>query len=132
LQHKKQAFDHIERTVRWNVIRGNTTDTLNWDLEISMLQEELDELKEAVKNNNPVGIFDALMDIEFVLRGTCGKFGLTPEQQVDGYEAVIEANEAKSSKKNKDGKIMKPDNWEQYAPETKLQELLNKVQKKEI
>jgi predicted HAD superfamily Cof-like phosphohydrolase len=123
MQHKKQAFNHIERTVQWNTIRGNTTDTLNWDLEISMLQEELDELKEAVKNNDNVGIFDALMDIEFVLRGTCGKFGLTPEQQVDGYEAVIKANESKSSTKNSAGKITKPEGF--VGPETELQKILN-------
>jgi predicted HAD superfamily Cof-like phosphohydrolase len=123
MQHKKQAFNHIERTVQWNTIRGNTTDTLNWDLEISMLQEELDELKEAVKNNDNVGIFDALMDIEFVLRGTCGKFGLTPEQQVDGYEAVIKANESKSSTKNSAGKVTKPEGF--VGPETELQKILN-------
>jgi predicted HAD superfamily Cof-like phosphohydrolase len=123
MQHKKQAFNHIERTVQWNTIRGNTTNTLNWDLEISMLQEELDELKEAVKNNDNVGIFDALMDIEFVLRGTCGKFGLTPEQQVDGYEAVIKANESKSSTKNSAGKITKPEGF--VGPEIELQKILN-------
>ena len=97
MQHKKQAFDQIERTVQWNLDRGNTTDTLNWELEINMLQEELNELKEAIQSDNRTGIFDALMDIEFVLRGTCGKFGLSPKMQVEGYEAVLKANEKKSS-----------------------------------
>jgi hypothetical protein len=124
MKHKKQAFNHIERTVQWNVIRGNTPDTLNWSLEIAMLQEELNELQEAVDSNNPVGIFDALMDLEFVLRGTCGKFGLTPEMQVDGYEAVIQANETKSATKNADGKITKPADF--VGPEARLQTILDK------
>ena len=125
--HKKQAFEHIVRTVQWNTIRGNTTDTLDWELEISMLQEELDELRLAVKNNSQVDIFDALMDLEFVLRGSCGKFGLTPEMQVDGYEAVIKANETKSSTKNAAGKITKPADFK--GPENELQLLLDKRSK---
>ena len=121
--HKKQAFEQIERTIKWNTIRGNTTSTLNWDLEISMLQEELDELQEAVSNNDEVGIFDALMDLEFVLRGSCGKFGLNPEMQVDGYEAVLKANESKSSTKNALGKITKPKDF--VGPEEQLQKILD-------
>lgn len=117
-------MEHIERTIQWNVTRGNTPDTLDWDLEISMLQEELDELRTATSANSPVDIFDALMDLEFVLRGTCGKFGLTAEQQVDGYEAVIQANETKSSTKNEFGKITKPANF--VGPESKLQAILDK------
>ncbi len=120
--HKKQAFEHIQRTVQWNTTRGNTTDTLDWNLEISMLQEELDELREAAAANDTVAIFDALMDLEFVLRGSCGKFGLTPDQQVDGYEAVLQANETKSATKNAVGKITKPTDF--VGPEAKLQAIL--------
>ena len=125
MKHRKQSFNQIERTIKWNEDRGNTPDTLDWGLEIAMLQEELDELALAVRDNDRVGIFDALMDMEFVLRGSCGKFGLSPEQQVDGYEAVLIANEAKSSTKNAAGKITKPDNWEKYTPEPKLQKILD-------
>ena len=127
MKHRKQAMEQIERTVRWNEIRGNTSKTLDWELEINMLQEELDELKLAIEQNNEVKIFDALMDLEFVLRGTCGKFKLTPELQVDGYEAVIEANEKKSSEKNSDGKITKPIDF--VGPEAKLQAILDKREK---
>lgn len=127
MNHRKQAMEQIERTVRWNEIRGNTSKTLDWELEINMLQEELDELKLAIEQNNEVKIFDALMDLEFVLRGTCGKFKLTPELQVDGYEAVIEANEKKSSEKNSDGKITKPIDF--VGPEAKLQKILDQRQK---
>ena len=123
MNHKKQAYEQIERTVKWNEIRGNTTDTLDWKLEIDMLQEELNELALAVNKKDNVGIFDALMDLEFVLRGSCGKFGLTPRMQVDGYEEVISANETKSSSKNAQGKITKPKDF--VGPEKNLQKILD-------
>lgn len=125
--HKKQAHQQIERTIEWNTIRGNTPNTLNWELEIDMLQEELNELKLAVEQNSPVGIFDALMDIKFVLIGTCGKFGLNAPTIVDGYEYVLKANESKSSTKNSAGKITKPKGF--VGPEVKLQELLDSIRK---
>lgn len=125
--HKKQAHQQIERTIEWNTIRGNTPDTLNWELEIDMLQEELDELKLAVEQNNKVGIFDALMDLKFVLLGSCGKFNLSTPMIVEGYEAVLKANESKSSTKNSAGKITKPEGF--VGPEVKLQKLLDNIRK---
>ena len=47
---KMLSYEQLERTYNWNTLRGNTPDTLNWALEISMLQEELDELKDAVNS----------------------------------------------------------------------------------
>ena len=121
--HKKQEFELLERTISWNTTRGNTPDTLNWPLELDMLQEELDELRLAVSQNDEVGCFDALLDLKFVVTGTLGKMALTPPQIVDGYEAVMAANETKSSSKNADGKITKPADF--VGPEPKLQALLD-------
>lgn len=45
-------------------------------LRISLLQEELDELKEAVAANDIVGIADALCDLQYVLSGAVLEFGL--------------------------------------------------------
>ncbi len=123
MQHKKQSYEQLERTIKWNTIRGNTPDTLDWNLEIDMLQEELDELKQAVADNNPVGQFDALLDLKFVLLGTLGKNNLTPSQIVDGYEQVLLANETKSAIKNSDGKITKPADF--IGPEANLQKILD-------
>ena len=125
-QNNSKPLKHIERTIEWNTIRGNTPDTLNYQLEIDMLQEELDEFKLAVSQGDRVAMFDALLDLDFVRIGTLGKMGISPLIQVEGYEAVLQANESKSSTKNAAGKITKPANWEQYAPETKLQELLDR------
>jgi predicted HAD superfamily Cof-like phosphohydrolase len=123
MKHKKQSFEQIERTVEWNNIRGNTPSTLNYQLEINMLQEELDEFKLAVEQNDKVAMFDALLDLDFVRIGTLGKMGISPHIQVDGYEAVLKANEAKSSTKNAAGKITKPDSF--VGPEVELQKLLD-------
>ena len=43
--------------------------------------------------------------------------------QVDGYEAVLKANESKSSSKNAAGKIAKPVDF--VGPEAKLEAILN-------
>ncbi len=46
-------------------------------LRINLLQEELDELKEAIEDNDIVEIADALCDIQYVLSGAIHEFGLT-------------------------------------------------------
>ena len=80
--NKKQSFEQIERTIYWNTVRGNTPDTLDYQLEIDMLQEELDEFKLAVEQGDKVAMFDALLDLDFVRIGTLGKM------QIDAYMQV--------------------------------------------
>ena len=123
-QNNSKPLKHIERTIEWNIIRGNTPGTLNYQLEIDMLQEELDEFKLAVSQGDRVAMFDALLDLNFVRIGTLGKMGISPLIQVEGYEAVLQANESKSSTKNAAGKITKPANF--VGPEAKLQKLLDR------
>ena len=127
MRHKKQSFEQIERTIEWNELRGNTPDTLDYQLEIDMLQEELNEFKLAVAEGNRVAMFDALLDLDFVRIGTLGKMQLNAHTQVDGYEAVLKANESKSATKNEAGKITKPEGF--VGPEVKLQELLDGIRK---
>lgn len=45
-------------------------------LRVSLLSEELDELKEAIKNNDLVQVADALCDIQYVLSGAVLEFGM--------------------------------------------------------
>ena len=127
MRHKKQSFEQIERTIEWNELRGNTPDTLDYQLEIDMLQEELNEFKLAVAEGNRVAMFDALLDLDFVRIGTLGKMQINAHTQVDGYEAVLKANESKSATKNEAGKITKPEGF--VGPEVKLQELLDGIRK---
>lgn len=46
------------------------------DLRVSLIAEELDELKDAIKNNDLVEVADALCDIQYVLSGAVLEFGL--------------------------------------------------------
>lgn len=125
--NKKQSFEQIERTIKWNTVRGNTPDTLDYQLEIDMLQEELNEFKLAVEEGDRVAMFDALLDLDFVRIGTLGKMQIDPYTQVDGYEAVLKANESKSSTKNTAGKITKPTNF--TGPEAELAKLLSETRR---
>ena len=46
------------------------------DLRVSLLAEELDELKEAITNDDLVEVADALCDLQYVLAGAILEFGL--------------------------------------------------------
>lgn len=46
------------------------------ELRVNLLQEELNELKEAIANDDLVEIADALSDIQYVLSGAVLEFGL--------------------------------------------------------
>ena len=46
------------------------------ELRVSLLQEELNELKDAIENNDIVEICDALTDLQYVLSGAILEFGL--------------------------------------------------------
>jgi len=48
-------------------------------LRVNLLQEELNELKEAITNNDLVEVADALCDIQYVLSGAILEFGLAPK-----------------------------------------------------
>lgn len=46
------------------------------ELRVNLLQEELNELKQAIKDNDIVEIADALADLQYVLSGAILEFGL--------------------------------------------------------
>ncbi|WP_294219248.1 nucleoside triphosphate pyrophosphohydrolase family protein [uncultured Chryseobacterium sp.] len=46
------------------------------NLRVALLQEELNELKQAIEDNNLVEIADALCDLQYVLSGAVLEFGL--------------------------------------------------------
>lgn len=45
-------------------------------LRVSLIQEELNELKEAIEQNDLIEVADALADIQYVLAGAVHEFGL--------------------------------------------------------
>jgi len=78
--------------------QNRTTPTINPDdaqFVIEFIQEELDELKEAVKNKDIIEIFDALLDITYVGLGNGAMvFGLK-DKMLAGYAEVQASNLSK-------------------------------------
>ena len=65
------------------------------ELRISLLQEELNELKEAIADNDLVEIADALCDLQYVLSGAVLEFGLG-EKFVKLFNEVQRSNMSKA------------------------------------
>ena len=78
--------------------QNRTTPTINpkdAQFVIDFIQEELDELKEAVKNKDIVEIFDAILDITYVGLGNGALvFGLK-DKMLEGYAEVQASNMSK-------------------------------------
>ena len=96
---------------------------------IKFIEEELEELKEALASNDKVKLFDALLDLDFVVKGAALFAGISPEQWNLGHDAVFTANMAKirvakesESKRGSSFDVVKPEGWQ--GPEEKLFEIL--------
>ena len=65
------------------------------ELRVRLLQEELDELKEAINNNDLVEVADALCDLQYVLSGAVLEFGLG-NKFVELFNEVQRSNMSKA------------------------------------
>jgi predicted HAD superfamily Cof-like phosphohydrolase len=63
-------------------------------LRVNLLQEELDELKQAIEEKDITGVADALSDIQYVLSGAILEFGLGPKFK-ELFEEVQRSNMSK-------------------------------------
>ena len=100
------------------------------EFRVKFLQEELDELKEALAEGNKTKAFDALLDLAYVAYGTALFAGINPAQWHAGMHAVHSCNMAKVSvAKAEDSKrgsafdVKKPAGW--VGPEARLEEILS-------
>ncbi|HLR00322.1 MAG TPA: nucleoside triphosphate pyrophosphohydrolase family protein [Sphingobacterium sp.] len=73
------------------------------ELRISLLAEELNELKEAVKDKDLIEIADALCDIQYVLSGAILEFGLQDKFK-ELFEEVQRSNMSKACKSLEEAK----------------------------
>ena len=86
------------------------------ELRINLLQEELDELKEALENNDPIETLDALIDLQYVLDGAFLSFGMQGVKQA-AFDEVHRSNMSKLGedgqpiRRESDGKVMKGPNY---------------------
>ncbi|MFT4568837.1 MAG: putative HAD superfamily Cof-like phosphohydrolase [Saprospiraceae bacterium] len=67
------------------------------DLRVNLLQEELNELKEAIENDDLVEVADALCDIQYVLSGAILEFGLA-DRFKELFDEVQRSNMSKTCK----------------------------------
>lgn len=65
------------------------------ELRVSLLQEELNELSQAIKDNDIVEVIDALCDLQYVLSGAVLEFGLG-ERFVEFFDEVQKSNMTKA------------------------------------
>jgi len=85
-------------------------------LRINLLQEELDELKEALDNDDMIETLDALIDLQYVLDGAFLSFGMQNVKEV-AFNEVHRSNMSKLGEDGKpirregDGKVMKGPNY---------------------
>ena len=89
-----------------------STEKIN-KLRVSLINEELEEFKEAIKNNDLKEVADALTDILYVTYGAGHAFGIDLDKC---FDEVQNSNMSKLGQDNKpiynnDGKVMKGPNY---------------------
>lgn len=82
----------------------------------SLVDEEREELKEAIDENSRVGMLDASLDKLYFEYGTALGLGFTPEQIDAGFAEVHASNMSKLGEDGKpiyreDGKVLKGPNY---------------------
>ncbi len=82
---------------------------------LQLIEEEANELADAIKDNNPVEQLDALIDILVVTIGAIHSMGADGE---GAWNEVMRTNFAKIDpetgkvRKREDGKVLKPEGWQ--------------------
>jgi predicted HAD superfamily Cof-like phosphohydrolase len=97
---------------------GQSIDVYNqqqFDLYVSLIDEEYNELKTAISEQDRVEQLDALIDILVVTAGALHSLGVNPD---GAWKEVMRSNFDKVDKrtglvrKREDGKVLKPQGWE--------------------
>ncbi len=97
-------------------------------LRVDLIEEELNELKEAIAENSLVGIADALTDILYVTYGAGAAFGMNLDvcfQEVHGSNMSKLGEDGKPIYRE-DGKVMKGPNYREPDLESVLSRKLPK------
>jgi len=94
---------------------GEVSDQLK-SVRQNLILEEVAELFRAMNSKNKIEIFDALLDIEYVVLGTALTYGFE-HRMAAGWDEVHRSNMAKVGEDGKvhlrpDGKILKPAGWQ--------------------
>jgi len=85
-----------------------------FNMYLGLIEEEAEELNDAIRNNDPVEALDALIDILVVTIGAIHSMGANAE---GAWNEVMRTNFAKIDpvtgkvRKREDGKVLKPADW---------------------
>ena len=108
----------FEDIVRFGTACDQPASEANYKMYLSLIDEEVAELEEAVMANDKVEQLDALIDILVVTMGAVRAGGFDGE---GAWKEVMDTNFAKIDpdtgkvRKREDGKVLKPEGWK--APE---------------
>ncbi len=85
------------------------------ELRFNLLQEELNEFKDAYKDKDLVEVADALVDLQYILFGSVLEFGLQ-DKFAELFDEVQRSNMSKLDDNGEpiyreDGKVLKSKNW---------------------
>ena len=91
---------------------GFSTEKIN-NLRIKLINEELEEFKQAIKNNDLKEAIDALTDILYVTYGAGHAFGVNLDKCFDEVQQSNMSKLGENEKPiyNEDGKVMKGPNY---------------------
>lgn len=85
-----------EQIYQWLQIAGlKFGDVTKIPLAISLVQEEFDEMKEALEKNDRDELLDSIADLEFVIHNIAWFYGLTVEEIEKKYNQVVASNYSK-------------------------------------
>ena len=111
----KDTIDNVREFHDAFGVKNETTPTLSDKktqvLRVRLIQDELDELREALKDGDIVEVLDALVDIDYVVQGAFLQFGLASLKS-SAHNEVHRSNMSKLDENGKaifapDGKVMK-------------------------
>jgi len=122
--HRKFGVDGAQ------LVSPGVMDEETFNFRVKFMQEELDEFTEAYREGNIVKMFDALLDLTYVVKGTALFMGITSIQWAIGFDVVhncnvtkIRAPSASHSKRGSALDVIKPAGW--TGPEEKLKKILD-------
>lgn len=91
------------------------------ELRVALIQEELNELQEAIDDNDMVEVADALADIQYVLSGAILEFGLADKFK-EIFDEVQRSNMSKTCKSIEEAEITQLHYKETKGVESRIEE----------
>jgi predicted HAD superfamily Cof-like phosphohydrolase len=112
--------------IRNDLYSATDIGTTEEEMLFGLIAEEFDELADARREGDVIGVIDALQDLKYVIYGYELRLGISGEEH---FAEVQDRNMAKVDPvtgkvvRREDGKILKPDGWTQPDHEAVLESI---------